>query len=96
MGKNTDVIAAVQAADEFRAVARAVSCATCEGECYTVEVKALGRVGQQEWSTWVGKREHLDVTDALDAIVRMTASVTSRLKDRAARRYLIEHQQRLW
>lgn len=96
MGKNTDVIAAVQAADEFRAVARRIVCGTCEDECYTVEVKALGTIAQQRWETWVGKREHLTVSEALDAIVRMTASVTSRMKERAARAWLIEHQPRLW
>lgn len=96
MRKNQDIIAAVQAADEIRAIARTVVCGECEGVCYTVEVKALGTIARQEWKTWIGKREHLDLVEALDAVVRMAASVSAKVKARDARRWIMEHQPSIW
>lgn len=89
---SADVIAAVQAADEVSARAFRVVCHECEGVCYTVTVKAIGDVGSQRWETWVGKRQHLDLTAALDSIIALAARASSGIKARAAREWMLENQ----
>lgn len=97
MGKHTtDTDKALLHADRIDATLRAVVCADCEDQCYTILVGVQGDVGGQVWAKHVHRRDHLSLQHALEAVGRWLLAAGSRERDRSAAAWLLEHQPSLW
>lgn len=86
----------IEAAEEVRSRIEAIVCASCEDVCWHIEVWCHGTINGEDYRSCVLYRDHLPAHKAFSALGRFLCGVGTVMQDRAAARWLLEHEPTLW